>query len=79
MDNNIERFFSVELKSRADLKNVALTNGARDGALVEGTLGGLVRAMFVEGMILEVVGKKGVLRINLREDEVRRAAEVKEA
>lgn len=77
MENSMEkteRFFSVELKSRADLKNVTLTNGSRDSALVEGTIGELVRATFAEGEILEVVGKKGTLRINLREDEVRRIA-----
>ncbi len=67
-----ERFFSVELKSKADLKNITLTNGSRDGAIVEGTIGELVRATFAEGEILEIVGKKGVLRINMRDDEVRR-------
>ena len=42
-----------------------MTNGSRDSVLVEGTLGELVRATFAEGIILEVVGKKGTLRINL--------------
>jgi len=70
---NIERFFPLELSSKANLKNVILANGSRDSALVEGTMGRLVQATFVEGEILEVVGEKGVLRINLREDEVRKA------
>jgi hypothetical protein len=69
---NLERFFSVELKSKANLKNVTLTNGGHDNVLVEGTLGELVQAGFAEGVILEVVGSKGVLRINLGEEEIKK-------
>jgi hypothetical protein len=69
-----ERFFSVELKSKTNLKNVTLTNGDHDSVLVEGTLGELIQASFAEGVILEVVGKKGVLRINLGEDEIKKTA-----
>ena len=57
-----ERVFSVELKSRRNLKNVTLTNSSSDSVLVEGTIGELVQATFAEGIILEVVGKNGVLR-----------------
>jgi hypothetical protein len=70
-----ERFFSVELKSKAHLKNVTLTSDSSDSVLIEGTLGELVQATFAEGVILEVVGKKGTLRINLGEDEIKKAAE----
>ncbi len=41
-----ERVFSVELKSKRNLKNVTLTNGSSDGVLVEGTIGELVQAQF---------------------------------
>lgn len=67
-----ERVFSVELKSKRHLKNVTLTNGSSDSVLVEGTIGELVQATFAEGVILEVVGKKGVLRIDLGEDEIKK-------
>jgi len=67
----MERFFSIELKSKADLKNVTLSNGSHDSVLVEGTIGELVQAMFVEDEILEVIGKKGTLRINLKEKELK--------
>lgn len=67
-----ERVFSVELKSKRNLKNVTLTNGSSDSVLVEGTIGELVQATFAEGIILEVIGKKGVLRIDLREDEIQK-------
>jgi len=68
-----ERFFSIELKSKAYLKNVTLTNGFRDSVLVEGTIGELAQATFVEGVILEIAGNKGTLRINLKEEELRKA------
>jgi len=80
MENNIqgkERAFSVELKSRGDLKNITLTNGSGDSVLLEGTIGELVQATFKEGIILEVVGKHGILRIDLREDEIKRTTSIR--
>jgi hypothetical protein len=68
-----ERFFSVELKSKAHLKNVTLTNGSSDNALIEGTLGELVEATIAEDVVLEVVGTKGTLRINLARNEIMEA------
>lgn len=70
--NGKERVFSVELKSKRDLKNVTLTSGSTGSVLVEGTIGELVQAAFAEGIILEVVGKNGVLRVDLREDEIKK-------
>ncbi len=76
---NKERVFSVELKSKRNLKNVTLTNGSSDSVLVEGTIGELVQATFKEGIILEVVGKNGVLRVDLGEDEIKKTPEQMEA
>jgi hypothetical protein len=73
MENEMEekeRFFSIELKSKADLKSVTLANGSQDSVLVEGTIGELVQATFAEGVILEVVGTTGTLRINLKAEEL---------
>ena len=64
------RVFSVELKSKRDLKTITLTNGSSDSVVVEGTIGELVHARFEEGVILEVVGKEGILRIDLEEGEI---------
>ena len=71
MENKRERVFSVELKSKKHVKNVTLTNGSTDTALIEGNLGELVQSTFKEGLILEVIGTKGVLRIDLGEDEIK--------
>ena len=68
-----ERFFSVELGSKSDLKSISLANGSPgENVLVEGTIGYLRRAGFAEGVLLEVVGSRGVLRINVTEDEIGR-------
>ena len=74
MDKN-ERFFSVELKSKISLKNVTLSNGGLENALIEGTIGQLQYAAFSDTVVLEVVGDKVVLRINLTQDEIKEKKE----
>jgi len=69
-----ELFFSIELESKASLKNLSLTNGSDNSALVEGTIGNLVNASFVENEILEIIGEKGTLRINLKPSELKTAS-----
>ncbi len=63
------RAFAVELKSRSRLKNVTLSNGSR-GVLIEGTLGALQHADFVDGVVLEIAGENGVLRVDLTRDDL---------
>ena len=66
-----ERFFSVELKSKTNMKNVTMTNGGHENVLIEGTIGRLRHATFVDGVVLEVGCEKGVLRLNVTQDEIR--------
>jgi hypothetical protein len=66
-----ERFFSIELRSKTNLKNFALTDGSSEVVLVEGSIGELVQATFAEGMILEIVGKQGAMSINLKRSELK--------
>jgi hypothetical protein len=66
-----ERFFSVELKSKVNLKNVTMTNSDLENVLIEGNIGSLLHAAFIEGVVLEVVGDKGVIRVNLTQDEIK--------
>lgn len=75
MENKKERVFSVEPKSKQNLKTITLTNGTSDSVLLEGNIGELVQATFTEDIILEVVGKNGVLRIDLCEDEILKTPE----
>ena len=67
-----ERYFSIELKSKVNLKNITLNNDSQENALIEGTIGKLEHAEFVDDMVLEVLGKKGVLRIDISENEIKR-------
>ena len=67
-----ERSFSVELKSKANLKNMTLNDRSLENAVIEGTIGKLEYAGFVEDSVLEVQGIKGVLRIDISENEIKR-------
>jgi hypothetical protein len=69
---NKERVFSVELTSKNHLKNVTLTDGANENVVVEGTLGNLLHASFEEDVILEVAGTKGILRLDLSAEEIKK-------
>jgi len=79
MEREKERFFSVELQSKKHLKTVSLTNAAANGVLLEGNLGELLQASFKEGVILEVRGKNGTLRVDLEEMEISKPTEKTEA
>ena len=73
MENTIkQRYFSVELKSKVDLKNVTLSNGGHESVLVEGTIGELRQAEFADGAVLVIVGEKGTLRVNLTREEIKK-------
>jgi hypothetical protein len=62
--------FSIELKSKEYLKNIVISNRTGETVLVEGFLGELEELSFVEGAMLELRGSNGVLRIDLKEDEL---------
>lgn len=68
------RAFSIELKSKRNLKNITLTNECSDNVLLEGSIGELLTAKFAEGIILEVTGKDGVIRIDLEETEIQKTS-----
>jgi len=79
MEKESERLFSIELKSKAHLKNVTMTNDGHDDVLVEGSIGKLHNAEFADDIVLVVTGDNGILRINLTPDEVKRKQKEKEA
>ena len=65
-----ERSFSVELKPKVNLRHIAFNHDTRENALIEGSIGELEHAEFVEDMVLEILGRKGVLRIDISENEI---------
>ena len=67
-----ERDFSIELVSNRHLTRFSTSqNGDESGVLIEGTLGKLEHALFVDPEILEVKGSCGILRLNLMLNEVK--------
>ena len=68
------RVFTIELDSGNDLRKVNVPNGA-GRLLIEGTIGSLRRAGFVEDSVLELVGSRGILRVDLSSEDVAKRKE----
>jgi hypothetical protein len=69
---NQERFFCIELKSKTHLKIIAMASGSSEGVLIEGMLGELQCVRFAEGLVLELVGSYGIIRIDIGADEIKK-------
>jgi len=67
-----EHMFSIELKSKEHVKRVALPNENGGSVLIEGFLGKLQDLSFTEGIMLEIQGANGTLRMDLKEEELKR-------
>ncbi len=67
--------FSIELKSKEYVKNLALESAERGSVLIEGFLGRLENVGFTEGLMLEINGVNGTLRMDLSEEELKRLLE----
>ena len=67
-----ERSFTMDLKSSDAVKVVSL--GGRKGSdlSIDGTIGLLEKAEFVDNAVLEVAGAKGTLRIDLTAEDLAR-------
>ncbi len=63
--------FSMELNSKRYVKSLSLVSEGQEGVLIEGFLGDLRRVGFSEGIMLEIEGTNGVLRVDLSEEELR--------
>lgn len=55
--------FSIELRSKGHVKSASLDGD--DKVFIEGSIGSLIRAHFVEDLVLELIGSNGELRIDL--------------
>lgn len=70
-----ERVFTIDLKSGGSIRQAFVNRKKHHGdenaeVLIEGTIGILNKVAFVDGLILEVSGTKGVLRIDLTNQEL---------
>jgi hypothetical protein len=67
-----EHAFSIEMRSKEFLRHISMSDKAQDPVLIEGFLGELEEIGIFESSMLEVRGANGVLRIDLKEEELRR-------
>jgi hypothetical protein len=74
MSNEIKKAekhtFSIELKSKEYLNLVAMPNVVKDSVLIEGFLGDLEVVELVEGVMLEIEGSNGILRLEVTQQEM---------
>ena len=62
--------FSIQLKSKDQLKIVALPLDEEGNVLIEGFLGKLESLGIIEGVMLEINGANGSLRMDFAEEEL---------
>jgi len=75
----LEHTFSIEVKSKKDVKNLSLSNDSPDHVLFEGRLGELEEVRLIEDAVLELRGTKATIRVDLSKNEVGRLLEKKGA
>lgn len=66
---NLKHAFSVEMKSKQNVKNISISDEAHDRVLFEGDLGELLE-LSLESDVLELVGVNGVLRVVLTKEQL---------
>ena len=75
----MEHTFSIEVKSKKDVKNLSLSNDSPNHVLFEGRLGELEEVRLIEDAVLELRGTKATIRVDLSKNEVGRLLEKKGA
>jgi len=75
MRNILRQTFSAVLDSKKQVKNIILSDELHQKVFFEADIGQLVEVKFTEGILLEIVGTKGVLRIDLPIETLRKAVE----
>ena len=72
----MEHTFTVEMRSKRDVKSISISDEAHDRVLFEGSLGELLELSLVEGDVLEFVGVNGVLRVAVTEEQLMKALKI---
>lgn len=62
--------FSIEMASKEHMNRVSVSNEPKNEVEFEGELGGLVNVELIEGILLQITGDNGVIRIDLTEKEL---------
>jgi hypothetical protein len=62
-----KHLFSVEMNSKKHVKNVHISDCTHERVFFEGELGELISLTLVDGIMLEIAGKNGILRTEISE------------
>jgi hypothetical protein len=66
--------FSVEMKSKDAVKTLSFIEKENGNVLFEGFLGELKNILLVEGVMLEIEGKNGILKLDITSREIEKYA-----
>lgn len=64
-----QRVFTIELRSKSDVRSVSLDGDEK--VYIQGSLGALKYAHFVDDLVLEVIGSNGELRVDLANNDLK--------
>jgi hypothetical protein len=67
-----KHLFSVEMNSKKHVKNVHISDCTHERVFIEGELGELISLTLVDGIMLEITGKNGILRTEISEKILQR-------
>jgi hypothetical protein len=73
ISDTLKHSFSIELESSEQLSGITLPRNKQQMVLIEGSLGELRQISLVESLMLEVECSGGTFRMDLTEEEYRRA------
>lgn len=65
-----EHSFSVEMKTKGAIKRISYLDKENEQILFEGCLGKLTCIKMVEGVMLEVEGANGTLKLDITQKEI---------
>lgn len=69
---NMKHAFSIEMTSRKHLQQVSLSDKVDTNVLIEGYLGDIKTVELIDGVLLEIHGHNGVLRLDITSDELQK-------
>ena len=69
----MELTFSIEMRSKNQVKNISISDEAHDKVLFEGDLGTIMETSLEEQDVLEIIGTSGVIRVSITEGHLREA------
>ena len=65
-----EHSFSIEMKSEKNVQKMSFIDNEDNHVFFEGALGKLTNIFMVEGMMLQIEGVNGILRMDISKEEL---------